>query len=361
MDDVYCQGYESRLFDCQHTQYHNCADWEGVGLTCHGESPAAASSSSGSEDGEEGGLRINDGQIEGRLEIFSNGAWHAVCDDGFSMTNAEVACRQLGFEGPGASYYTTDAGGLDFRMDDVYCTGSEERFVDCQHTQYHNCGNSEGVGLRCSLGQGHDTTTDYGNASYGNWSEPHGNWSEPWGNWSEPHGNWSEPHGNWSEPHGNWSEPHGNWSEPHGNWSEPHGNWSEPWGNWSEPDGNWSEPSGNWSEPTMPGGPVSLEPISPGQINIGGASLCTAPPGEKCYLMENNMWQPEDLPPYIECLKGCCQDFDSTRIFDGITCQMILNDFGFTCDMELPGDMSHIPAGTSVRDVCGATCGCTPP
>ena len=45
------------------------------------------------------GIRLAGGEFNyvGRLEIFYNGQWGTVCDDGFNVEAADVACNNLGF------------------------------------------------------------------------------------------------------------------------------------------------------------------------------------------------------------------------------------------------------------------------
>ena len=34
---------------------------------------------------------------EGRVEVLKGGEWGTICDDDFSLANAQVLCRHLGF------------------------------------------------------------------------------------------------------------------------------------------------------------------------------------------------------------------------------------------------------------------------
>jgi len=62
-----------------------------------------------------GTLRLARGSLtsssytSGRLEIYINGQWGTVCDDGWDSTNSRVACRQLGFVDAVSPFYGTSS------------------------------------------------------------------------------------------------------------------------------------------------------------------------------------------------------------------------------------------------------------
>ncbi|XP_067678804.1 scavenger receptor cysteine-rich domain-containing group B protein-like isoform X2 [Haliotis asinina] len=90
----------------------------------------------------------------GRLEVYYNGTWGTVCDDGFGTNEAKVACRQLGRYKTGLTpraIETFGYGGGRIWLDDVSCSGSESSLASCSHRSWgtNNCGHSEDVGIIC--------------------------------------------------------------------------------------------------------------------------------------------------------------------------------------------------------------------
>ena len=92
----------------------------------------------------------------GRVEVFHNGVWGTVCDDDWDLTDANIVCRQLGFQGAVAAklsaYYGMGKGKI--WMDNVRCTGNESSLTECHRSNWgiHNCGHHEDAGVICKAG-----------------------------------------------------------------------------------------------------------------------------------------------------------------------------------------------------------------
>ena len=134
----------------------------------------------------EGQLRLVQGNYttsaltSGRLEIYRSGQWGTVCDDSWGQTEADVACRQLGYTGAtgfgtssnlglvrsimfALSIYkgqheqillfplnSFGAGSGRIWLSNVACSSSSSDLLSCSFSSSFICFHFEDVGLHCS-------------------------------------------------------------------------------------------------------------------------------------------------------------------------------------------------------------------
>ena len=91
---------------------------------------------------------------EGRVEVLYRGEWGTVCDDYWELDDAQVVCRELGYEGAVSEYKEAHfgEGTGEIWLDNVECTGSESKLDYCDHNGVgnHYCDHSEDAGVACS-------------------------------------------------------------------------------------------------------------------------------------------------------------------------------------------------------------------
>ena len=142
IDDVACSGSESHIYDCRHRGWGNndCTHSRDAGVQC----------SYGSAN-----IRLaNGGAYYGRVEVYYNGRWGTVCDDGWGIKDAHVVCRQLGFPSASAAPHSAryGQGSGTIWMDNVRCSGTEASLFDCTRNGWgkHNCGHGEDASVICN-------------------------------------------------------------------------------------------------------------------------------------------------------------------------------------------------------------------
>lgn len=100
-------------------------------------------------------IRLVDGEssASGRVEVLVNGQWGTVCHDKWSIEDAKVVCRWLGF--PGVIHETNWAsfgeGTGPIWLDNVRCAGDENTLNECKKYEIgnHNCEHREDAGVVC--------------------------------------------------------------------------------------------------------------------------------------------------------------------------------------------------------------------
>ncbi|XP_068613041.1 neurotrypsin-like [Brachionichthys hirsutus] len=154
LDEVRCTGNELTLEQCPKSAWgeHNCLHSEDAGVSCNLLT--------------DGIVRLVGGEVshDGRLEVFYRGQWGTVCDDGWTDSNTQVVCRQLGYRlgktllSDGRDVAPVQHFGLGsgpILLDDVSCSGKEPSLLLCNRREWfrHDCTHHEDVNIACSNGE----------------------------------------------------------------------------------------------------------------------------------------------------------------------------------------------------------------
>ncbi|XP_071965563.1 neurotrypsin-like [Antedon mediterranea] len=146
VNKIRCQGNESRLIDCMYEFVDNCTHEHDVSVVCV---PITL------ETDRDIAVKFTDGwrSYEGlvRLSYFDGSGFGTICGHEFSITVANVICREIGFY-KGA--YSFSLGNVTeeesiIMLNEIQCTGNESKLIDCNFIYVDECTHADDVSVVC--------------------------------------------------------------------------------------------------------------------------------------------------------------------------------------------------------------------
>ncbi|KAK3746952.1 hypothetical protein RRG08_030362 [Elysia crispata] len=150
-----CTGTETTLSECDIVPNSNCSSDDYISVACF--------ETLLTPDDTKFQIRISDDSLKtsdnhGIVEIRQEGVWGRICMDGFTDTEASVACQEIGNFTGGTTYLHLFRNRLPMLWGKTTCTGDEVSLNQCQHellTNSDKCGYDENdAGVVCYQGEG---------------------------------------------------------------------------------------------------------------------------------------------------------------------------------------------------------------
>lgn len=89
----------------------------------------------------------------GTVSVYYKGEWGSICDDSWNYRDADVVCRQLGFERSYRIYYRAFYGPAPgpILIDQIRCPNSARSVLECSHNGWgvNDCKKREDAGVEC--------------------------------------------------------------------------------------------------------------------------------------------------------------------------------------------------------------------
>nr|AEL29207.1 WC1-8 [Bos taurus] len=154
VDLIQCRKTDTSLWQCPSGpwKYSSCSPEEEAYISCAG--PKSCPTAAPCTDREKLRLRGGHSKCSGRVEVWHSGSWGTVCDDSWSLAEAEVVCQQLGcgqaLEALRSAAFGPGNGSI--WLDEVRCGSRESSLWDCAAEPWgqSDCKHEEDAGMRCS-------------------------------------------------------------------------------------------------------------------------------------------------------------------------------------------------------------------
>ena len=88
------------------------------------------------------------------MEVYHNGEWGTVCDNGWDLNDAQVVCSELGLGNAFAARHNAYYGEGNGQIYTINCIGSEVLIANCSHGVWgvNNCSHCQDAGVKCVPG-----------------------------------------------------------------------------------------------------------------------------------------------------------------------------------------------------------------